>query len=375
MPYSEYCNRHVQAINAISLITNNGFNDAMLELIKEDSRCHGLDLQSFLLEPIQRIARYPLLIKQIIHYSEDEQRKKDLVKALQSSEQLLFKINEGIRESENRNKLASIKIKGLQVDLMGQTRFLGQRLLRHQGGMMKAKSKKRLHALLLTDMLLLLLLPPSMNAKEGDGNSYELYRDPILLDTLHVMECEPARVPLLGNPRLCMEMTTGMDKALVVALSSPQERTEWITELRSAVSDYHKKRVVMTRSLRRITRVVGTLAVQIIRVGGRRQALGHHPSKMFVLNLTLNTQSMQTPVIASDTRLMMKAQILSVASLDEVLSFQLYAWHQLQPAEYMADADMPLNVLEYYADIWTEEMVLDMMGMEVTIKLLYKSIH
>ena len=110
---------------------------------------------------------------------------------------------------------------------------------------MKAKSKKRLHALLLTDMLLL-LLPPSMSAKEGDGNSYELYRDPILLDTLHVMECEPARVPLLGNPRLCMEVTTGMDKALVVALSSPQERTEWIAELRSAVSDYHKKRVVMT---------------------------------------------------------------------------------------------------------------------------------
>ena len=96
---------------------------------------------------------------------------------------------------------------------------------------------------------------------------------------------------------------------------------------------------------------------------------------MFVLNLTLNTQSMQTPVIASDTRLMMKAQILSVASLDEVLSFQLYAWHQLQPAAYMADADMPLNVLEYYVGKWTEEMVLDMMGMEVTIKLLYKSIH
>ena len=124
MPYSEYCNRHAQAINAISLITNNGFNDAMLELIREDSRCYGLDLQSFLLEPIQRIARYPLLIKQIIHYSEDEQRKRDLVKALQSSEQLLFKINEGIREGENRSKLASIKIKGLQVDLMGQTRFL-----------------------------------------------------------------------------------------------------------------------------------------------------------------------------------------------------------------------------------------------------------
>ena len=64
-PYSEYCNGHAQAMQALSSVTDSGFNDAMLELIKQDSRCNGLDLQSFLLEPIQRIARYPLLIKQV----------------------------------------------------------------------------------------------------------------------------------------------------------------------------------------------------------------------------------------------------------------------------------------------------------------------
>lgn len=296
-----------------------------------------------------------------------------MVKALQLSEQLLFKVNEGIRDSENRNKLASIKINGLQIDLTGQTRFLGQRLLRHQGVLTKAKSKKKLHALLLTDMLLLLILP-SQSRVGSDGNAYDLYRDPVLLDTLHVIESEPARVPMLMDPRLCMEITTDVDKPLVIALSSPQERSEWIKELRNAVSDYHKKKIVMARPLKRITRVVGTLAIQIIKVGSGRDATTH-PSECFTLNLTLNTQIIQTQIITSLSKLANKPYIMSVASLDEVLSLQLYKWHQLQPAEYMADADMPLSVLEYYVNKWTEEMALSMMGMQVTFRLLYRPIH
>ena len=284
-------------------------------------------------------------------------------------------MNEGIRENENRSKLASIRIEGLQqIDLTGQTRFLGQRLLRHQGMMMKAKSRKRLHALLFTDMLLL-LIPQSANGEGWDKNSYVLYRTLMLLDTLHVTECEPARVPFLGDPRLCMEVTTEGDRPLIVALASPQERAEWIAELRGAVSDYHRKRIVMARPLRRVTRVVGTVAVQIVRVGGKGQGTGDPHSTPFVLNLILNTQIMQTSVIALNSRLVLKPQILSVASLDEVLSLQLCKWHQLQPAEYMTDADVPLNVLEYYAGKWTEEMALDMVGVEVAFKLLYRPIH
>ena len=256
------------------------------------------------------------------------------------------------------------------MDLTGQTRFLGQRLLRHQGVLTKAKSKKKLHALLLTDMLLL-LLPHSQT--DSNKNSYDLYRDPVLLDTLHVGESEPARVPLLANPRLCMEISTDTDKPLTIALSSPQERSEWIKELRDAVSDYHKKRIVIARPLKRITRVVGTLAIQMIKLGGGRTTAS--PSKFFVLNLTLNTQIMQTQVIPPSEKVATKPYIMSVASLDEVLSFQLYRWHQLQPAEYVADADMPLSVLEYYANKWTEEMVLSMGGMDVVFSLLYRPIN
>ena len=57
------------------------------------------------LTAVQRITRYPLLLKQIIHYTDDDQDLPLLQDALITVENIVGRINESVRESESRERL------------------------------------------------------------------------------------------------------------------------------------------------------------------------------------------------------------------------------------------------------------------------------
>jgi len=79
---------------------------AHLQSIREsNSFVRGLDLSSFLLIPMQRITRYPLLVKQIIHYTEADQDLHALHNALNTVESIVRTINESVREAEGNDRL------------------------------------------------------------------------------------------------------------------------------------------------------------------------------------------------------------------------------------------------------------------------------
>jgi actin cytoskeleton-regulatory complex protein PAN1 len=54
---------------------------------------------------VQRITRYPLLIKQILQYTEPDQDKGLMERGLHTAERILENINEAIREQEGRDRL------------------------------------------------------------------------------------------------------------------------------------------------------------------------------------------------------------------------------------------------------------------------------
>jgi hypothetical protein len=57
---------------------------------------------------VQRITRYPLLIKQILQYTEPDQDRDQTERALQTAERILSTINEAIREQEGRDRLKTL---------------------------------------------------------------------------------------------------------------------------------------------------------------------------------------------------------------------------------------------------------------------------
>jgi hypothetical protein len=96
--YGDYCAQHEQAIEIV------------MAQIRLDAatfkglRCDGLDVPSLLLEPIQRIARYPLLFRSIHEQTHDE----NATKAGVVAEQALRAVNELIRSTEQRQQLADL---------------------------------------------------------------------------------------------------------------------------------------------------------------------------------------------------------------------------------------------------------------------------
>lgn len=57
---------------------------------------------------MQRITRYPLLIKQIIQYTEPDEDRTLTERALRTAEHILGDINEAVREQEGRERLREL---------------------------------------------------------------------------------------------------------------------------------------------------------------------------------------------------------------------------------------------------------------------------
>lgn len=133
---------------------------AKLQHLREnDASARSLDLSSYLLIPMQRLTRYPLLIRQILNYTDPSGDRDKIENSLITAETILEAINESIREQEGQERLAELS-KGLWVgqghlDLTAPTRFMGPRRLLKEGSLVKTKSGRRLRAVLCTDILIL----------------------------------------------------------------------------------------------------------------------------------------------------------------------------------------------------------------------------
>ncbi|KAH7317531.1 hypothetical protein B0J17DRAFT_724373 [Rhizoctonia solani] len=160
-----YCVHQAPAIKVLQGLreTNAELATHLQRLRDEDPDIRNLDLSSYLLIPMQRITRYPLLMKQaspILHHTQAESERAHISHAIQTTERILEGVNEAIREREGAERLGEIS-KGLYVgqghlDLTAPTRYMGPRRLIKEGLLVKAKSGRRLHAVLCNDIVVLM---------------------------------------------------------------------------------------------------------------------------------------------------------------------------------------------------------------------------
>ncbi|MGH0151225.1 UNVERIFIED_CONTAM: hypothetical protein FKN15_042703 [Acipenser sinensis] len=133
-----------------------------LKRLATDPGCKGMPFSSFLLKPMQRITRYPLIIKNILeNTSETYPDYTHLKQALERAEELCSQVNEGVRKKENSDRLEWIQTH-IQCDELTEqlifnslTNCLGPRKLLHSGKLYKTKSNKELYGFLFNDFLLL----------------------------------------------------------------------------------------------------------------------------------------------------------------------------------------------------------------------------
>lgn len=81
-----------------------------VQQIELDRQCQGLDMRSFLMLPMQRITRYPLLLYAIIDsLNSNSQQHTIATRALILANQVVRNCNEGARKMERTEQLLEIE--------------------------------------------------------------------------------------------------------------------------------------------------------------------------------------------------------------------------------------------------------------------------
>ncbi|GAA5977335.1 hypothetical protein JCM10908_004943 [Rhodotorula pacifica] len=218
--YRGYC---LNQANAARTLNDLRKSDQSLNTLLDGLRVKNLELEHFLLEPMQRVTRYPLLISQILRYTEpDHPDHPALERALRTAEQTLNDINEAIRVNETREKLAwlsdNVEFPGVvgRLDLTAPTRLLGPRRILREGKVEKHKSRRQLQTYLFNDLLLF---------TETAGAGQVVYRYPIPLE-----ECS-----VRSNMRDSNEFTiTHRGDKIRVRADTPRAAATWVRDIDQA---------------------------------------------------------------------------------------------------------------------------------------------
>jgi hypothetical protein len=198
--YKYYCGNQLGASKTLQRKRQE--NERLQEFLKQCQRnpkCRALDLSSFLLQPMQRITRYTLILKQIMHYTPMEHSEYEaILGAMDAADVAAEKVNMAAKEQEGREKLEQmaslIDFEGSSIELNnneggggGRFNLLGGSLLpsssRYGGGrprihlfdsgLVKAKSGRKLHGYMLSDVIL--IVQPQKSMFNDRGYMYQLY--------------------------------------------------------------------------------------------------------------------------------------------------------------------------------------------------------
>lgn len=112
---------------------------------------------------MQRLTRLPLLLGQILRYTEPNTPEYSRLKRCQSTvESILLATNQAMKDEEDFETLVelsdTVHFAGSepQMDLTQPSRLIGKRRIVRHGELAKGRRKKAVHAWLFNDMLLLL---------------------------------------------------------------------------------------------------------------------------------------------------------------------------------------------------------------------------
>ncbi|KAJ3116826.1 Myosin 10A, isoform D [Physocladia obscura] len=153
--YTMYCSNHPYALMKLQSIRQSRAATKFLDSIAALPECRNLDLPNFLLKPIQRICKYPLLLRELIKVTPAGHADYENLKiALSKIETVVAIVNEGTRMAENVQKMLD-----LQARLITKINVvMPSRLLIKNGQIdyiSKKSERKRCELYLFNDMLIL----------------------------------------------------------------------------------------------------------------------------------------------------------------------------------------------------------------------------
>ncbi|XP_025267863.1 intersectin-1 isoform X8 [Camponotus floridanus] len=283
--YIRFCSCQISAAMYLQRLT-----ETLPEFVRvaqtcqQDPRTKGMPLSSFLIKPMQRITKYPLIIGKILEYTPiDHPDRQYLQEALAKSEEFCIQVNEGVREKENSDRLEWLQTHvicdGLEEQLVfnSLTNSLGPRKLLHYGILHKSKSGKELVGFLTNDFLLFVQpMKFSLNCQQfsferNEHQKFKMYRKPIFLNELSLLGENDGNSSLSGsdaadNSSKILRLKD-QKKPIILSASSANECSLWskrIVEARRKFLENERNRLQRQRSKQAQFRACGRILVTVL---------------------------------------------------------------------------------------------------------------
>ncbi|KAJ3099858.1 hypothetical protein HDU96_010540 [Phlyctochytrium bullatum] len=232
--YKKYCSNLMVASKLLQ--KRRSENDRLQEFLKTAQRspqCRSLDLSSFLLQPMQRVTRYTLIFKQILHYTnQSHPEHAEVMQAFQLADRMATLVNMAAREQESREKIEALAMlidqdssEHGRLDLLGPTRYGTPRLYVFDSPLAKAKSGRKLHGYLFNDVILLLQQRNSALGVFNESKAqYTLYHAPIPVDQANIRDVPRSN----ASDETTFQIVFGTNVITVKAPSSSTKQ-KWIS--------------------------------------------------------------------------------------------------------------------------------------------------
>ncbi|XP_063874281.1 intersectin-2-like isoform X16 [Scylla paramamosain] len=353
-PYLRFCSLQMHGATLLGEKCRAGgpWSD-LVRQCQEHPLIQGHTLTSFLLKPMQRITRYPLLIKQLLKYTpEGHPDCYNTQEALSASETLCAQVNEAVSQRENTDKLEwmqrCVTCEGLQERLVfnSLTNTLGPRKLLHTGTLHKVKSKRELVAFLLSDFLLLTTPSKSVSScttlatleRALTSTTCAMYRKPMFLTDL--------RVEGDKDSETCFTLVSPACGDIAVAAPTTHERNNWLKKIAIAqkhISDTERSLLHRQQSKEKDRNIMGRVLVTVM-AGVSLSEKHCEGTLQSFCEVSLGSQVQRTSIATSPHPKWDSTMQFLVKSLSEdVLCITVYEKGYFKPNEFLGRTEIKIH--------------------------------
>uniref|UniRef100_A0A8C8SD73 Rho guanine nucleotide exchange factor 26 n=1 Tax=Pelusios castaneus TaxID=367368 RepID=A0A8C8SD73_9SAUR len=266
-PYVKYCTNEVYQQRTLQklLATNPAFKEAVSR-IESHEDCRNLPMISFLILPMQRVTRLPLLMDTICQKTPKDSPKYEVCKrALKEVSKLVRLCNEGARKMERTEMMYTInsqlEFRIKPFPLVSSSRWLVKRgelnaYVEDTGLFSKRTSKQQVYFFLFNDVLII--------TKKKSEESYNV-TDYSLKDQLLVEQCDSEELnssPVKNSSTILysrqisashlfrlivLSNHAGEEVKMLLGTETPSERARWITALGQNSDRQNADRTTLTQ--------------------------------------------------------------------------------------------------------------------------------
>ncbi|XP_041105655.1 intersectin-2-like isoform X1 [Polyodon spathula] len=358
--YIRFCSCQLNGASILQQKTDEDpeFKD-FLKRLATDPGCKGMPLSSFLLKPMQRITRYPLIIKNIQeNTSETHPDYTYLKQAMERAEELCSQVNEGVREKENSDRLewiqTHIQCDGLaeQLTFNSLTNCLGPRKLLHSGKLYKTKSNKELYGFLFNDFLLLTYTNRQFNLFGSDklfspksNSQFKMYKTTIFLNEVLV------KLPTDPSSDEPIFHISHIDRVYTLKTENINERTAWVQKIKAASEHFiqtekkKREKAYQARSIKATG--IGRLLVNIIEGIELKSCKPNGKSNPYC-EITMGYQCFTTRTLTDtlNPKWNFNCQFFVKDIYQDVLCITVYERELFSPDDFLGRTEVPVATIK-----------------------------